>query len=106
MTDTTPLFTNDSIVFGLLMLAIAFIFYGMGKLAGTGTKDVLSCEGAIASVYLDIPADGIGEVKTSISGAVEHVQAQSIDGEALSAGTQVRIEKVINQTLVQVRKIK
>ena len=25
--DTTPLFTNDTIVFGLLMLALCFIFY-------------------------------------------------------------------------------
>ena len=34
MTDTTPLFTNDTIVFGLLMLAIAFIFYTESKTSG------------------------------------------------------------------------
>ena len=34
MTTTTPLFTNDTIVFGLLMLAIAFIFYTESKTSG------------------------------------------------------------------------
>jgi uncharacterized membrane protein len=32
--DTTPLFTNDTIVFGLLMLAIGIIFYTSAKTAG------------------------------------------------------------------------
>lgn len=34
MTATTPIFTNDTIVFGLLMLAIAFIFYTESKTSG------------------------------------------------------------------------
>ncbi len=32
--DTTPLFTNDTIVFGLLMLALGFIFYTEAKTSG------------------------------------------------------------------------
>jgi uncharacterized membrane protein len=34
MTDSVPLITNDTIVFGLLMLAIAFIFYTESKTSG------------------------------------------------------------------------
>jgi uncharacterized membrane protein len=34
MFDTSPLLTNDSIVFGLLMIAIAFIFYTESKISG------------------------------------------------------------------------
>ena len=34
MFDTSPLFTNDSIVFGLLTMAIAFIFYSESKTSG------------------------------------------------------------------------
>ena len=34
MTDSIPLITNDTIVFGLLMLAIAFIFYTESKTSG------------------------------------------------------------------------
>ena len=34
MTDSIPIITNDTIVFGLLMLAIAFIFYTESKTSG------------------------------------------------------------------------
>ncbi len=34
MFDTSPLFTNDPVVFGLLMIAIAFIFYTESKTSG------------------------------------------------------------------------
>jgi len=93
-------------IWGLVgMFAIAFIFWGMGKLTETGTKDVATAKGKIATVYLDIPADGFGEIKTAISGAVEHIKAKSVNGEALLAGTQVRIVQVVGQTLVGVEKL-
>ena len=38
MLDTSPIFTNDSIVFGLLMLTIAFIFYTESKTSGFWSK--------------------------------------------------------------------
>ena len=38
MPDTSPIFTNDSIVFGLLMLTIAFIFYTDSKTSGFWSK--------------------------------------------------------------------
>ena len=95
-----------SSVWGLAgMVSIALIFYGMGKLTETGTKDVTSCKGKIGTVYLDIPADGFGEVKIAVSGAMEHVKAQSLHGEVLPAGTQVRVIKVVGQTLVGVEKL-
>lgn len=95
-----------SSIWGLVgMFAIAIIFWGMGKLTETGTKDVATCIGAIGTVYLDIPADGFGEIKANVSGAIEHVKARSVDGEALSSGTQVRIVKAIGQTFVGVEKL-
>lgn len=87
------------------MLAIAGIFYFMGKMTETGTKDIASCKGQVATVYLDIPADGFGEIKTSVSGAVEHIKAKSVNGEALPSGTQVRVVQVVGQTLVGVEKL-
>ncbi len=36
--DTTPLFTNDTIVFGILMLALGFIFYTSSKTDGFWKK--------------------------------------------------------------------
>lgn len=93
-------------IWGLVgMLSIAAIFYFMGRLTETGTKDVRSCKGQIGTVYLDIPAGGFGEVKIAVSGAVEHVKAKSVSGEALPSGTQVRVAKVVGQTLVEVETI-
>ncbi len=93
-------------VWGLVgMFAIALIFYGMGKLSETGTKDLTTAQGKIATVYLDIPAEGFGEIKTTVSGASEHIKAKSVNGEALPAGTQVRVVQVVGQTLVGVEKL-
>lgn len=36
--DTTPLFTNDTIVFGVLMIALGFIFYTSNKTSGFWSK--------------------------------------------------------------------
>lgn len=87
------------------MLAIAGIFYFMAKMTETGTKDILSCKGSIGTVYLDIPANGFGEIKITVSGAIENVKAQSLSGEALPAGTPVRVVRVIDQMLVGVEKL-
>jgi len=87
------------------MVAIALIFYGMGKMAETGTKDLLRAQGTIGTVYLNIPENGFGEVKLEINGAVEHVKAKSINAEALVAGTQIRVVNVVSQTLLEVEKL-
>jgi hypothetical protein len=93
-------------IWGLVgMFAIAGIFYFMGKMSETGTKDVATAKGKVATVYLDIPADGFGEIKTAVSGAVEHIKAKSVNGDALPAGTQVRVVQVVSQTLVGVEKL-
>lgn len=84
------------------MLVVAFIFYAMNKLTETGTKDVANAAGKIGTVYLDIPAEGFGEVRVNISGAMEHVSAKSVEGVALPAGTEVRVVQVMSQTLVGV----
>ena len=93
-------------IWGLVgMVAIALIFWSMGKLTESGTKDVATAKGKVGTVYLDIPADGYGEIRTSINGAVEHIKAKSATGEALPAGTQIRVVEVVGQTLVGVEKI-
>lgn len=95
-----------STIWGLAgMLAIAGIFYGLGRMTESGTKDIATAKGKIATVYLDIPAAGFGEIKTTVSGAVEHIKAKSVSGEALPSGTQVRVVTIVNQTLVGVERL-
>ncbi len=86
------------------MLLIASVIYALGRLGEEGTKNMASCKGALGTVYLDIPAGGFGEIKTTVGDVVEHVKAQSVNGEALSAGTPVRVVQVVGQAWVKVEK--
>ncbi len=106
--DGMPAFTAMGIasIWGVVgMLAIAGIFYGMGKLTETGTKNMAACKGQIGTVYLNIPDGGFGEIKIIVNGVSEHVKAKNVNQEALPAGTQVRVVRVIEPSLVEVEKI-
>lgn len=95
-----------SSIWGLIgMLAVTLVFWAMNKLTETGTKDIASCKGHAGTVYLNIPADGFGEIKTTVNGVVEHIKAKSLSGEALAAGTEVRVVEVVDQMLVGVEKL-
>ncbi|WP_372794715.1 hypothetical protein [Pontiella sp.] len=87
------------------MFVVASILYLLHKMTESGTKDLLTVKGCAATVYLDIPADGYGEVKTIVNGASEHIKARSTEGVDLPAGTQVKIVQVMSQTLVGVVKV-
>ncbi|HPM24376.1 MAG TPA: hypothetical protein PLP66_10760, partial [Phycisphaerae bacterium] len=54
-------------------------------------------------VYLDIPADGEGEIRTEVNGVVTHVKARAAGGQAVKAGTAVVIERVVFGNRVEVR---
>lgn len=77
--DTTPLITNDKIVFGLLMLCLGFVFYTSSKKEGPWAKfykyipalfmayfvpAILTTTGLIAPEWVSISADG-SEVESS-----------------------------------------
>ncbi|MBN2686319.1 MAG: NfeD family protein [Pontiellaceae bacterium] len=95
-----------SAIWGLVgMIAVTLVFWAMNKLTETGTKDIATSMGQAGTVYLNIPADGFGEIKTTVNGVVEHIKAKSLSGEALPAGTEIRVVKVVDQTLVGVEKL-
>ena len=71
--DTTPLITNDKIVFGLLMLCLGFVFYTSSKKSGPWAKfykyipalfmayfvpAILTTTGIIAPEWTSVAADG------------------------------------------------
>jgi len=87
------------------MFIIAGLFYGLRKLSETGTGDLGSCVGTQAVVYLNIPADGRGEIRTKVSGVMTHVKARGAGGGAIEAGRPVRVVKRLTQTTVEVEPI-
>ncbi len=95
-----------SSIWGLAgMVSIAFVIFLLLKLVHTGTKDLSTCVGTDGAVYLDIPANGEGQVRVVVSGVVTFVNARSSGSEALKAGTSIRVTKRLGQTLVQVKSI-
>lgn len=74
----------------------------MRKLAETGNPQIASCVGTRGSVYMDIPADGIGKVRVTVSGAISMVTARSKGTVAIEAGKPVEVLRKIDDFTVEV----
>jgi len=91
---------------GLLgWLVVSLLVWWLRGLAETGTRKLTTCVGKAGTVYLDIPADGLGEVRVAVSGAISMVKARAAGGAALKAGTPVRVGRILNETTVEVRSV-
>lgn len=88
------------------MASVAVLLYWLPKLAHTGTKQLASCVGARGTVYLDIPAAGVGQVRALVSGILSHVDAGTADGTPLAAGTPVVIVRQLDHKTVEVKPVK
>jgi hypothetical protein len=85
--------------------AVALILYRLRKLAESGTENIATCVGKSGVVYLNIPADGQGEVRMTVSGRVSILKARSADGTVIRAGTPVRATRALDSTTVEVTTI-
>ena len=83
-------------------LVIAVLMYLMRHLQETGTPRLATCVGQPATVYMDIPASGTGKVRTLVSGAVSFVPARAADGQPMTAGTPVRVTRLLDASTVEV----
>jgi hypothetical protein len=84
------------------MASVGMLLHFLPRLAQTGTRDLAACVGSEGVVYLDIPAQGTGEVRVSVSGVVCYIKARGAAGAALKAGTPVTIRRRLGQTLLEV----
>jgi len=82
---------------------VAVLIHWLRKLAETGTQQLSTCVGRRGSVYLDIPADGQGQVRVNVSGVVTMVKARGADGEAIKAGKPVRVVRMLDSSSVEVQ---
>jgi len=83
-------------------LVIAVLMYLMRHLQETGTARLATCVGQPATVYMDIPASGAGKVRTLVGGAVSFVPARTADGQPMTAGTPVRVTRLLDTSTVEV----
>jgi hypothetical protein len=84
------------------MLIVSLLLHWMVKLAETGNPQLSTCVGAEGTVYLDIPAGGLGEVRVTVSGVSAHVRARVAGPGAIKAGATIRVLRTIGPNTVEV----
>lgn len=96
-----------SVVCGLLMmLAMAFLFYFMSKLAESGTLNMNNAIGRLGEVYLIIPAKrgGMGKVQLTVQGSLRTLDAITDEDEDLKTLSIVKVLDVIDEQILLVEK--
>ncbi len=93
-------------LWGLLgMVVVALFFWALPRLTEEGTSNLDTAIGQTGQVYLDIPEDGIGQIKVMVSGAVSFVPARSRYRQPLPAGAMVRVVRRLDINTVEVEEI-
>jgi len=94
-----------SLLWGLVgMLIVSAIFYFFMRMTESGTRRLSTAVGQPATVYMDIPAGGAGQVRVLCGGSICFVSARAAGGEAWKAGTAVVIKRIIGPNVVEVEK--
>ena len=94
-----------SLLWGLVgMLIVSAIFYFFLRMTESGTRRLSSALGQPATVYMDIPAAGAGQVRVLCGGSICFINARAAGGEALKAGTPVVVKRIIGPNVVEVEK--
>lgn len=107
MTETASMII--SVIAGLfMMVAMASLFYFMGKLTDDGTLRMKNAVGKTGDVYLLIPANrsGFGKVNIMVQGAMRELRAMTDENFELSQGTIVVVQEVIDENILLVSKSK
>lgn len=92
-----------SLLWGLgAMVAVAGLLHMMMRMTETGNPVLATCVGKTGTVYLDIPANGTGEVRVMVSGIMTHVKAKAMGGEELKAGANVMVLRLMDSSTVEV----
>ena len=99
-----------TIAIGLLvglfaMWLVARGFALMRSLQSSGTMRPYDAIGEEGTVYLTIPADGVGKIQVTISGRLMVVDAVSQDKVQLKTGERVRVSEISSGGILEVRGI-
>jgi len=91
---------------GLLgMICVGLFFWMLPRLSEEGTASLDTALGQTGPVYMNIPANGVGQVRLVVSGRVQFVKARSSSGDPLPAGAMVRATRRLDAATVEVEAI-
>lgn len=101
--DTPVRALTFAMVWGLIGMAlVSLILWGMRRLVSVGNLRLETCVGTEGAVYVNIPANGVGEVRVEVGGVVSHVKARAAEGQELKAGAAVRVTRKLAANTVVV----
>ncbi len=84
------------------MVLVALLLNAVERMAETGSQRLESSVGSSAVVYLDIPANGVGEIRMLCDGVLTHIKARTINGSGIKAGASVNIVRLAASNTVEV----
>jgi len=87
------------------MMVVALFFWLLPHLTEEGTYDLRKAVGQTGTVYVNIPAQGNGQVRLVVGGRLSFLRARSATGTGLAAGTQIRVVRVINGAILEVEQV-
>ena len=90
-------------IFAMWLVAKGFAL--MRSLQSSGNIQIYDAIGEEGSVYLTIPAEGIGKIRIIISGRLKVVDAVSQDKVELKTGARVRVTEISTGGMLSVRGI-
>lgn len=104
---SVPLALFYSFLWGFgAMIAVSYLFYQLLKMQEVADSSVASALGEEATVYITIPAGGLGKVRVLVRGVMSFVNARARDGEDIPAGTKVRVISVVTPNTLEVEPIR
>jgi len=86
-------------------LVVAFFFWLLPRLSEEGTARLESAVGRTGTVYLDIPKDGVGQVRVLVGNTIKFVKARSREAQPLPAGTPVRVVRMLDSVTLEVEQV-
>ena len=83
---------------------ITLLFSQMGRLQSEGTLNIQNAVGERGTVYLAIPAQGEGQVRITVQGALRILDAVSHDGQRIETGAKVSVTGVADSSTLVVER--
>ncbi|AFM26991.1 NfeD family protein [Desulfomonile tiedjei] len=87
----------------LAMMSVSYLLYTLLRLQERGNLDLWTAVGTEATVYLDVPEQGIGQVRVSIGGVISFLKARSVEGVSMPAGTKVLVVGIGDNNVLEVK---
>jgi len=85
------------------MIAVSYLVYRLVRMEERGNASIWSAMGEDGVVYMNLPSGGAGKIRVKVGGTVSYVDARSVNGEPLPAGTKVRVVGVVDGRTLEVK---